>query len=755
MAKVSPIQNNFNTGELTPLLYGRADLDSYKSALATSLNGIPLVQGAWTRRPGTYFCDEVKDSSKATRVVAFKFSTTQAYILEFGDLYVRFKRNNGPVRLTAQDITGITKANPAVVTYSGSDTYANGDSVDIADVVGMTQVNNRRFTVANVDTGANTFELSGVNSTAYSTYTSGGTVSEVYTVTTPYAEADLAALKFTQSADVLYITHPSYAPRKLTRTAHTAWTLTTITFLDGPYLPTNAGDTYVTPSATTGTGITITASDPIFTLVTDVGRMIRIKHGSTHGYARIVTVVSTTEVTADVVNDFGLADVSASWRLGLYSDTTGYPACSTFYEDRLVFGGCTESPQRLDGSKSGDYENFEPTATDGVVADDNAIAVTLNSDDVQVIRWMKGDERGLLVGTVEGEWVVRPSALNEALSPTNVNAKQSTDRGSANIQAIRAGKSTLFVQKAGRKIREMAYVYEVDGFRSPDMTTFWEHITYSGIKEIAYQQEPQSLVWAVRNDGVLLGFTYERDQKVLGWHPHKLGGYSDSGQTVFAEVESITVIPAADGTRDEVWMIVKRYINGGVKRYVEYMTKLWERGMDQEDAFYVDCGLTYDGAATSSGVGAYHLAGETVQVLADGATHPDITISATGTWTLTRSASVVQLGYGYRSDGKTLRMDAGAADGTAQGKTQRANNVTFRLHDTLGLEVGPTFDALETISFRTSAGATAEPVPLFSGDKLVPWDGGYTTEMNICWRFEQPLPGTILAVMPQMNTQDR
>ena len=753
MPKVSPIQNSFNSGEITPLLYGRTDLQNYGNALQEGLNMIPLVQGPWTKRPGTYFCDEVKDSSKATRVVAFKFSTTQAYIIEFGNLYVRFKRNNASINLTGQNITGITQANPAVLTYSGSDTYANGDQVDISGVVGMTQVNNRRFTVANVNTGANTFELSGINSTGYTAYSSGGTVSEVYTVTTPYLEADLFQLKFTQSADVLYITHPSYAPRKLSRTSHTSWTLSTITFLDGPYLPLNSTSTTIAPSAALGSGITLTASAATFTLVTDVGRVVRIKHGSTWGYARITAVASTTSATADVVNTFGGTTASANWRLGLYSDTTGYPSCVTFFQDRLFFG--FGNPQRVDGSKSGDYENFAPTATDGTVASDNAVSASFNSYDVQTTRWIVGDEKALLAGTAEGEWVVRASSQSEALSPTNIQATQATSEGSANMQPVRAGKSTLFVQKSGRKVREMAYVYEVDGFLSPDMTAFWEHITLGGIKEMAFQKEPQSIVWSVRNDGELLGFTYERDQKVLAWHKHELGGYSDSGHTAIPIVESVACIPSADGTRDELWMVVKRYVNGGVKRYVEYMTKMWELGDDQEDAFFVDCGLTYDGSSTTTLSGLYHLAGETVTILADGATHPTKTVSSTGTITLNRSASKVQVGYGYSGKGKSLRFDAGAADGTSQGKTQRIHRVTFRLHETLGMKIGPDFDNLWEIIFRTSADDTGTAVPLFSGDKSESWDGGYSSDCHVCWEFHQPLPGTVLAVMPQLHTQDR
>ena len=770
MAKVSPNQTNFNAGEISPLLYGRVDVEAYKNALATSLNGLGLVQGPWTRRPGTMICDEVKDSTKATRSVHFEFSTTQAYIIEFGDLYVRFKRDHAPVRETALVITGITQANPAVLTYTGSDP-SNGDHMDLAAIVGMTELNGRRVAVANVSGGGNTFELkdlagNNIDSTAFTAYASDGTASRVYTVTTPYAEAHLFQLKFTQSADTLYITHPSYAPRKLTRTAHAAWTLSTITFLDGPYMAVNSGATTLTPSAATGAGVTLTASavtgingDAGFA-TTDVGRMIRLREGTTWGYVRITGWTSTTVVTVTVVNTLTNTSAKVNWRLGLYSDTTGYPSCVTFYEDRLGFGGATGAPQRIDLSKTADYENFAPTGTDSVVAADNAISATLNSNDVQVIHWMTDDEKGLMIGTTSAEWIVRPSTQTEALSPTNIAAKSSVYHGTANVAPVKAGKATLYAQRAGRKLRELAYVYEVDGFRSPDMTVMAEHVTKastaatSGIKELAYQQEPQSIVWGPRKDGVLLSFVYERDQKVLGWHRHTLGGYSDAGHTASPVVESVAVIPAPDGTRDELWMVVKRYVNGRTVRYNEYMTKIWERGDAQEDGVYVDSAVTYDGVAVSSVTGLHHLAGETVQVLADGATHPDVTVSALGVAALTRSASVVHIGYAYNSDGMMLRLEAGAADGTAQGKTQRIHSVVFRLHDTLGLKVGRAFDSLRRLSFRKSSDLTATMVPLFSGDLPVDWEGDYSAAEHVCWRLDQPLPGTLLSVMPQLNTQD-
>lgn len=771
MAKVADIQSAFNAGEFSPLLYGRVDFDKYKLALSTCLNGIPLVQGGWTRRPGTKFAAEVKDSSKATRLVRFEFSTTQAYVIEFGNLYIRFYRNNGPVLLTAQNITGATAANPVVVTYAGSDTYANGDDVIISGVVGMTQLNGRRFRVANVNAGANTFELTdlagnNIDGSAYTAWSSGGTIEEVYTVTTPWAEADLFQLKFTQSADVLYVSHPSYAPRKISRTAHTAWTVSTIDFLDGPYLAVNSTATTMTLAATSG-ATTITASSTTGInggqgfLATDVGRSVRVKtSGAAYGWGKITGVTSTTLANITLTKPVGATTATAVWRLGLWSDTTGYPGCTTFYEDRLGWGGATAAPQRVDFSKTSDYENMAPTAYDAsdTVADDNALSFTLNSGDVQVIRWMDDSDQGLLVGTVKAEWAVRPSSLNEALTPTNVKATRMTGYGGANISPLRTGQTSLFLQRSGRKVRELAFVYSENKYKAPDMTVLAEHVTLGGVKEMAYQQETQSLVWAARNDGVLLGFTYERDQNVIAWHRHVLGGVSSSGGAA-PLVESVASIPSADGTRDETWMVVKRYIGGRTVRYVEYLSKMYERGDAQDDSFFVDCGATYDGSAVTTISGLWHLAGETVTILADGATHPSKTVSALGALTLDRSAAVVQVGYGYNSDGALLRNNSGAADGTAQGKIMRKHKVTFRLHDSLGIQVGPTFSTtgpgkLTRPTIRTSADDANAAVPLFSGDLAVDWEGDYSKNDLVCWRFDQPLPGTVLAIMPQQVTQD-
>lgn len=745
MPKASPIQEAFNAGEFSPLMDARVRFDKYGSALRTCLNAVPIVEGGVTARPGTKFVAAVKDSSKATRLLPFEFSTTQAYVLEFGDLYMRVHKDHGQVTNTATVITGITQANPGVVTAAAHG-LSNGDRVVITGVAGMTQVNNREFTVAGAT--ANTFQLSGVNTTGYDAYSSGGQVAEIYELVLPYVEADLFEIKVAQSADTLYVTHPGYAPRKITRTAHNNWTVAVISFQDGPYLPLNTTATTLTPSATTG-AVTITASAATFAS-TDVGRVVRIRSSGTWGWATITAFTSATQVTATVGSAFGSTAAVTNWRLGVWSGTTGYPAAVTFYEDRLVFGGAPAAPQRIDGSNTGEYENFAPTAADGTVAASNAVSFTLNSSDVNVIRWLVDDEKGLLVGTTKGEWIVRPSTSSEALSATNVSAKRSTNNGCADIQPARTTKAPVYVQRSGRKLRSLTYVFELDGFHSPNLTRYASHVSESGIKEMDFQQEPHPVLWCVRNDGVVAGLTVDPDENVLGWHRQIFGGAFGSGD---AMAESVASIPTPDGTSEEAWFIVKRTVNGNTVRYIEYLTPFWDGTLAQDQAFFVDCGLSYDGSPVSTLSGLFHLEGQTVAVLADGAVHPDVTV-ASGKVTLARSASVVHVGLAYDSDVETLRLEAGAADGTAQGKTKRIHSVVLRLFDTLGVKQGPSTDKLSPIYFRTASDEMSAAVPLFTGDIGVPFEGDYDSEGRVFVRRYQPLPMTLLAIMPQVSTQD-
>ena len=858
MARVAAQLTNFTGGEVSPRLDGRNDLTKYSSSCKTLENFIIYPHGAAARRSGTTFVAEVASSANKTRLIPFEFSTTQTYMLEFSNLKIRVYKDNGSVLEGDKTITAITQANPAVVT-SNSHGYSNGDEILITAVVGMTQLNSKRFLVANVTT--NTFELTNkdgvdTDSTAFTAYVSGGTANKVFEITTPYTTAQLFEIKFAQSADVMYITHPAHEVAKLSRTGHTAWTLTDVVFTKGPFQDPNTTTTTLTPaSASVGSGVNITASSVTGInsgsgfLSTDVGRQIYFNSG----YATITAITSTTVVVVDITIAFTNTNAITAWQLGSFSDTTGHPSCVSFFEQRLVFAGTTNQPQTIFFSKSGDYENMDANIG-GTVADDDAIIYTIASNQVNAIRFMTAT-RTLILGTAGGEFTVSGGGTDNAVTPTNILIKKQSNHGAANVDAIAVGNATLFLQRAKRKVRELAYNFDVDGYIAPDMTILAEHITESGLTQMSYQQEPNQIIWGVRDDGELVGLTYQREQQVTAWHRHIFGGivnvpiitvtdyanivtgtrivFQKSDGTLVtltattgtasaqefkietsndvtaanlnasintantasgtgitssvasnvltitevtptglaylviksfdttrltavsqtkAECESVAVIPT-DNSEYQTWVIVKRTINGITRRYVEYINTFDFTETDNTTFNFLDSALSYSGAAATTISGLNHLEGQTVHILADGATHPTKIVSS-GSITLDRASTDVKIGLGYNSILQTMRLDAGSQNGTSQAKTKRIYEITIRLYESIGVEVGENLNNMERIPFRTSADVMDQGLPPFTGDKTVEFRGNYETDGFIFVRQTQPLPLTVLSLYPDLQTND-
>ena len=822
MARVHPFQTNFTAGELTPKLAGQVDFKKYNNGVEILENMTVFPQGGATRRYGTKFVAEVKDSSKITRLIPFEFNIEQSYILEFGNQYIRFFKDNGQITNATKNITNITQANPAVVTVA-SHGYTNGTDVWINSVVGMTELNGRRFRIANVTT--NTFELSGVDSTSYTTYTSGGTVASVYEIASPFTESMLYDIQFTQSADVMYIVQETLEPRKLSRTGHTSWTLSTVEFINGPYLDDNDTSTTFTSSTNTvGASRTLTASsitginDGVGFKSSDVGRLVRM----VDGYGVITAFTSTTIVTWEIKLDIVTATATTDWALGVWSDDTGYPKTVSFFEQRLIFGGSTDFPQTIWASESGFYEQFD--RGDGDPAD--SFIYTIAANKVNTIRWL-APARDLIVGTAGGEFKVgRPTG--EPLQPDNVQITQQTTYGGYNTQPIQIGNSVLFLQRQRKKIREFSYRFEDDAYQAPDMTLLAEHITGNGITDVDYAQEPDSIYWAVRDDGTLLGMTYQRQEDIIAWHRHIMGGsykltfngasdvtdysvdpnyngyitisshglntgdsvvYSAGGGTklsglvdgdtyfiykkdannielasTYEQAIDRTVLQIGDGvganhslkaqaqvksvstisedTENQTWIIVRRRINGNIVQYVEYLDPLIK----------LDSGLSgvVNGDSTSI-TGLDHLEGEEVQILIGDAVYPNQTVTngeISVNLPSNTSYKSIEIGLGYTSRIKTMRVEAGSQAGTAQGRKKRYNEVMVRLHKTVGIIING-----DQLPFRTSSTPMGQNIPEFTGDKRVT-NLGWDRDGQIEIKQEQPLPMTVLGITGTLVTTD-
>ena len=517
MARVHPFQSNFTAGELSPKLAGQIDFKKYANGVETLENMTVFPQGGAARRYGTRYIGPVKDHTKTTRLIPFEFNDEQTYILEFGHQYIRFYKDEGIITESNKTISGITQANPAVVTAT-SHGYTNGDEVIITGVVGMTEVNGKRFKVANKTT--NTFELQtlagvNINSTSHTAYGSGGVANKIYEIATTITESILYEIQHTQSADIMYIVHETLAPKKLTRTGHTSWSITDEVLEKGPYLDANTTSTTLNPaSAAIATGVALVASADLFA-ATDVGRLVKL-HG---GHAKITAFTDAQNVTIEILATLSASTATTDWQLGTFVSTLGFPRTVTFFEQRLVIAGTTSFPQTIFASQSGLYTNFDV----GTAAAADAFIYTIAANKVNVIRWL-APARDLIVGTAGGEFRVG-KPVGEPLKPDNVNITLQTTYGGNTTEAVQIGNVILFVQKQRKKIREFAYRFDDDAYSAPDMTILAEHVTGTGVYDIAWAQEPESIYWAVRDDGILLGMTYKREEDIIAWHRHILGGF--------------------------------------------------------------------------------------------------------------------------------------------------------------------------------------------------------------------------------------
>ena len=481
-------------------------------------------------------------------------------------------------------------------------------------------------------------------------------------------------------------------------------------------------------------------------LPTDVGRFLRYRSSDGNwSTLEIVSVVSTTQITVKpqrgpISNMKGTAD----WRLGYFSDTTGYPRTSVVFEDRLWLAGVRDYPDAVCGSVTGSYERFSPTSEAGVVADDNGLSVTLNSKRLSRVAWLATDERGLLVGTGSGEWVITSGERDGVITARSIKARNSTMRGSAPVEPVKVDRQILYVQRSKRTVREFTYVFEADGYKSPSMSLFASHIGVPKFEEMDYAAEPHSIVWTRRGDGSVAGLTYNREENVVGWHVQ-----------TFEVVESVAVMPSPDGAQDTLWMTIARTVNGQTRRYIEKLTRFWDFDMTVADAHFVDCGLRYKGAPISRLYGLKHLEGREVVGLADGSIVPP-TVVVDGSIALPIEASNVVVGLPFDSIGVTSRIEAGAADGTAQGKIKRIHKAVVRLWATGGGLIGRDADNLEEILPRDDDDMTTDPVPLIDGDREIEWPGDYEREARVWFKRPGhiPLPFNVIAIMPQMVTQD-
>lgn len=916
MAKVSPLIRSFNGGEVSRLVEGRTDLDRYPGSNRTMLNYVAAPQGPAIPRSGTQFVGPNYDPENLSALVPFVFDEDgedQIYAIEFTDERIRFFNENGLLIYAPVAATG-TGTSPFAFTSAALTALGAGVGDQVV-LYGFADSYNLNGVQANITAkSSDDYEID-VTYPALPLDTAFE-VGLVYSIDSPYVEADLEYIRDLQSLDVIYLFNKNKKPYKLKRNDTYDWEFEAIKFIDGPYMDVNETSTVITPSATGNAipnmtsnslpaGYTASASsnvtglDPYmafdasptatmwqsntaqagilqiqlsagqvvdgysivvgtkndntsflskdyapstFTfegsndgsnwtvldrhrnyvlydggksrffelnnavsytyyrinieavtrngaanpiigklvlrstastsidltassvtginggqgfLATDVGRLLRLQ--GTDGIWRpfeITAHTSTTVVTAKLLGEpLVNLEPMQKWRLGHWSDTSGWPVCCTFFQDRLWAAGSAQFPDLIVGSFSQRYEEMTPSDPDGVVTDEHSIVRRLNSRRLSRIKWLAEGDKGLLAGTGSREWIITTvDGAGKTITPDNAKATGASSRGSSNMEPVLIDLQVLYGQRSGRTLREFAYVYDVDSYKSPSMSLLSSHLGVSPFVQMAYAAEPYSIVWLRRLDGSVVGLTYNRDENVIGWHRHDFSG---------GIIESMITLPSADKLQDTLWMVVRRVVDGRSVRYIEILTRFWDFDMTIESAHFVDCALRYSGDPTDVVFGLQHLEGREVYGLADNIPFGPTEIT-NGTLTLEREASNIIVGLGFDAECETSGLENGAQDGTAQGKEKRIYRFMANVWSSYGGEIGTWNEDKNEPFYEPVAPYPAPldevaPIELYSGlvGPIVP-QPGYEKRGSVFFRRkkESPLPFNVISIMPQLVTQD-
>lgn len=694
MSIATPALTNFTAGEISPRLDGRVDISKYFNGCRRLENFHVHPHGGATRRSGLRFVAGCGDQQGKSILVPFEFNAEQTYILEFGQ-----KASGGYMRVFKDQGRVLSEGEP-------------------------------------------------------------------YEISTPYGRDDLESLKYVQSNDTMILVHPNHAPRKLTRTGHAAWTLEAITFTGAPENWREGNY----PSV-----VCFYEERLVFAATPDKPNTIWLSRSGDYYDMRL----NTREVPLEGWRELRIRDHNGDNRVdGRFNDKfylldgdrfkngsvvlgedqsgrerfyryKGSKEMSAWGADLTVFFNQPPASNQVevihasDGSfNSSFWEALETgqridNSTGEAPLDDDAIEITLSAAQANAIEFLVPKGK-LWVGTIGGEWTVGGASVNEPITPSGVKASKEGTSGASSAMPQAVGAATLYIQRAGRKIREMAYRFDSNAFVSQDLTILSEHITGNGISRLAFAQEPDSVLYCLRNDGQLAALTYQRDQDVLAWTRIKTLGV----------VESIACIYNGQAKRDELWVTVLRTVNGNDVRFVEFLEQGFTGSL--EDGFFVDSGLTYSGAPVSAISGLDHLVGEEVDILADGAVQARKTVSGSGEIVLDRPASVVHAGLPFTSVLQPMRLEAGSSRGTSQTKTKRITQVAVRFHQTLGGKAGPSEGSLETVHFRTSSAPMDSPPELFTGDKRIKFPSGWNRDGVLTVVQDQPLPMTVLLIVPQV-----
>jgi hypothetical protein len=676
------------------------------------------------------------DSTKKSRLIPFTYSTTQTMVLEFGDRYVRFHTQGATLLEAPVSALVVGNVVNAANSFSGGQwVYVQTATASVYGVVRDATPTTFRLT----DPPGNYLDLTRVNGPA--------TAARVYTLPTPYAEADLFDLHYVQSADVMTIVHPKYPPAELRRLGAANWTLTNISFVSSMTPPTGVlatavhGTTgtpnyidyvyLVTSLSSTGEESLASATSIANNDLTLAGYTNIITWSVTPGAARynvyrkfqgIYAFIAQTEDTIVVDNNIVPDTATTPPELANpFANINNYPSAVSYDQQRRVFASTITLPQTLWMTRTGTESNLSSSTPS---RDTDALVFRIAAREANTIRHIVPLSELVLL-TSSAEWAVTANgSATQALTPSTLSIQPQGYTGASNVVPVTVSNSLLYAMALGGHVGEMTYNYYAGGYVTQDISLMAPHLfDFFTIADMAYAKAPYPIMWCVSSNGNLLGLTYSPANKVSAWHHHDTDG----------TFESVCVV--TEGSESVPYVIVNRTVNGRQVRYVERMHSRQVEALT--DSFFVDCGVLYSGTSTMTVAGLDHLEGKTVSILADGAVQPQQVVT-NGAVALQHAASIVAVGLPITADMQTLPFSF-MAQGYGQGAVKNINRVWLRVHNSSGIFAGPSLDELVQYKQRTTE-PYGSPPALITGVIELDMSPGWDDDGSVYIRQSDPLP---------------
>lgn len=747
---VFTLQVNGSRGELTPLMHARVDTEFYQAAYAECLNTVVTRYGPHTRVPGTLWFGDTKFHAKKSRMLSFEFSESQLYSLEFGDLYVRFWTPEGrvesPPGTPYEIVSSYTEADlpflhgkqvgdemylwcngkrPQILKRMSETSWAftpykplDGPYMDINDtattltlgntqnvVPQMTANNAPSPTVVSCTSGSSVayliFSRDKTNEVIIANASSGEVTVDLGSgnakvVDNYYLIADVQNAIYNRMPSQWDLKGSNNATDWVTldsRDSEQGWASSETRYFEtsnkqsfryyrlsmtGAGADARLGGWYMHIAPDTQTPATLTASSTTGInngtgfQTTDVDRPIRLKGSDGKWrWASVKTRVSTTQVTV-VVYGQSFLDTSPiqDWALGAWSDTTDWARTGRFFEDRLAQAGWKDDPVGLVLSVSADYDNFRVSSP---LVDDDAIKLRMTGGRLDIVQWL-GETGTLIAGTGGGLRSIGGRDSTEVLKHDNLRQRLETSTAASGVAPATVDNVMLFIDRTMRRLYEVGYDYNSNGYVANEVSVLNDHLFKRGIVQLDYVSAPYCTAVALRKDGKIVFFTYDRGQKIAGGTLCDFGGF----------VEDIMVM--AGRTYPDVWMIVRRVVDGVTKRFVERLAEYWDGAIDPDALpVYAASSRTYDDTAASVLTGLGNLAGKTVGIWADGKDIGDAVVTLGGELTLPYGTEAERVVIGERMTFrlKTLRLpNIGSNDGSGLGRKVRVASAMVDVFET-------------------------------------------------------------------------